>query len=124
MLLLSVQLVLLIYEKIRNGITTLAWAEVTKWSSCIGDEFSLEYLAVYDRHQSFAKVISNLIQLLDLDLGIIFDINFLLLTDSWVIARVEGGLKGVTIEYTKFFEHDEPPSAVLFLFVCELAIIE
>jgi hypothetical protein len=105
-LLLGVQLVLLINEKIRNWVASLSRAEVTKGSSCIGDEFSLEYLAVYDGHQSFAKVISNLIQLLDLDLCIVFDIDFLLLADSWVIARVEGGLKGITIEYTKFFEHD------------------
>ena len=55
---------------------------------------------------------------------IVFDIDFLLLADSWVVARVERGLKGITIENTKFFEHDEPTSAVLFLFVGELAIVE
>jgi len=114
----------LIYEKIRNWVATLSWAEVTKWRSCIGDEFPLQYLAVYDRHQSFAKVISNLIQLLDLDLGIIVNIDFLLLAHSWVIARVKGGLNGITIEYSKLFEHDEPTCAVLFLFVCKLAISE
>ena len=48
MLLLGVQLVLLINEKIRNRVTSLSRAEVPKRSSCIGDKFSLEYLAVYD----------------------------------------------------------------------------
>ena len=124
MLLLSVQLILLIYEKIRNWITTLSWAEVTKWSSCIGDEFPLQYFAVYDRHQSFTKVMSNLIQLLDLYLGIVFNIHFLLLAHSWVIARVKSGLNCITVEYAEFFEHDQPSCAVLFLFVRKLAIIE
>ena len=122
--LLSVQFVLLIYEEIRNWIAALSWAEVTKWSGRISDEFPLEYLAVYYRHQSFTEVITNLIKLLNLDLGIILDIDFLLLAHPRVVAGVKSRFNGITIKYSKFFEHDEPARAVLLLFVCEFAIIE
>jgi hypothetical protein len=114
----------LVYEEIRNWIAALPWAEVAQRSSCISDEFPLQYFAVYYRHESFTKIVANLIKLLNLDLCVIFNIHFLLLAHSRVIARVKSRFNGITIKYSKFFEHDEPAGAVLFLFICEFAIVE
>lgn len=121
--LLCCNFVLLVDEKVAYWISTLTRQEVAKWSCGIGDEFPLQDLAVYDWHECFTEVVAYLVEVLNLDLIFNINIYFLLLCPR-VKAGIESRLNGVTIQYSKFFEHNYTASTTFLSFICKLAVRE
>lgn len=117
-------LILLVQQVLREWIAAHARLQLPQRRRRVYYELSFQDFAIDDSRECLAKVPADLDQLLDLDLQLVLDVDFLALAHAWIVAGVEGGLNGVAVEDAELFEHDQAARALLLLFVGELAVRE